>query len=231
VKLNSARNSYVPALLDKRLWFPDPELAADSGSWNGLVAIGGDLSVPRLLLAYRSGIFPWTINPITWWSPHPRAILEPDALHISRSLARVVRKGVFQITRDKAFAAVMESCAAPVPGREETWISREFILAYTELHRRGHAHSLECWQGGQLVGGIYGVSIGAFFAGESMFHRASNASKVALVHLSRHLRERGFTLFDVQIATPITATLGAMNIPRAEYLKRVHEAVKQDCLF
>jgi leucyl/phenylalanyl-tRNA---protein transferase len=231
VKLYNARSAYVPALLDKRLWFPDPDLAADSGSWNGLVAIGGDLSVPRLLLAYRSGIFPWTVNPITWWSPNPRAILEPDDLHVSRSLSRVLRKGVFQITKDQAFTAVMEGCAAPVPGREETWISREFVAAYTELHRRGHAHSFECWQEGQLAGGIYGVSIGGLFAGESMFHRVSNASKVALLHLSEHLQERGFTLFDVQMATPITATLGARNIPRGEYLKRVREAVSKDCQF
>lgn len=125
----------------------------------------------------------------------------------------------------------MEGCAAPAPGREETWISRDFIAAYAELHRQGHAHSFECWQNGQLVGGIYGVSTGGLFAGESMFHRVSNASKVALFHLAQHLQERGFTLFDVQMVTPVTAQLGARNIPRAEYLERVHDAVRRDCSF
>jgi leucyl/phenylalanyl-tRNA--protein transferase len=197
----------------------------------GLVAIGGDLSVPRLLQAYRSGIFPWTANPVTWWSPDPRAIFELNGFHVSRSLCRVLRQQVFQVTRDKAFRQVMEGCAASAPGRGTTWITPEFLTGYTQLHERGYAHSLECWQDNELVGGIYGVAIGGFFAGESMFHRASNASKVALFYLLQHLRERGFALFDIQMLTPITAQLGGTTIPRKEYLRRLPEAVEKNCSF
>jgi leucyl/phenylalanyl-tRNA---protein transferase len=210
-------------LLDHRLRFPSPQMA----DAEGLVAVGGDLSVSRLLLAYRSGIFPWTVDPITWWSPNPRAIFELDGLHVSRSLGRVLRKGAFQITVDRAFQRVMKGCAAPAPGRRNTWISREFIAAYTQLHEQGHAHSLECWQAGRLVGGIYGVTVGGLFAGESMFHRVSNASKVALCHLIAHLRRRGFVLFDIQMLTPVTAQLGGVTIPREEYLQRLSHALNQ----
>ena len=189
--------------------FPSPRLA----DAEGLVAVGGDLSVPRLLLAYRSGIFPWTVEPITWWSPDPRAIFELDGFHVSRSLAKVIRQGVFRITMDRAFRRVMQGCAAPAPGRRSTWITPEFIAAYTQLHEQGHAHSLECWQGRRLAGGVYGVAMGGLFAGESMFHRVSNASKVALFHLIEHLRRQGFVLFDIQMLTPITAQLGGVTIP------------------
>lgn len=209
-------------LLDHRLHFPDPRRA----SAEGLVAIGGDLSVPRLLLAYRSGIFPWTVKPITWWSPDPRAILELDQFHVPRSLAKFMRKKPFEITADRAFRRVMQGCAEAAPGREQTWVTPEFLDAYTRLHKQGHAHSVECWQAGELVGGIYGVSIGGFFAGESMFHRASNASKVALWHLVERLRERGFALFDIQMVTPATSKLGAVEIPRSEYLRRLQRAVE-----
>ncbi len=214
-------------LTGSSLTFPDPATATDEG----LVAIGGDLSEPRLLNAYRCGLFPWTISPITWWSPDPRAILELDQFHASRSLARTIRQGWFEITRDRAFRRVMEGCAESAPGRRHTWISPEFIEAYSALHEKGHAHSLECWQNGELVGGIYGVAIGGFFAGESMFHRASNASKIALYHLVQHLRERGFALFDIQTLTPITRQLGATTIPRQEYLKRLSSALKLGCTF
>ena len=214
-------------ILDNRLRFPEPQ----SANGEGLVAIGGDLSVPRLLLAYRSGIFPWTAAPITWWSPDPRAILELNRLHVSRSLAKVLRKGEFQITHDQAFREVMNGCAAPGPGRRSSWIAREFIEAYTQLHQQGHAHSLECWKAGQLVGGIYGVALGGFFAGESMFHRISNASKAALFYLTEHLRRRGFSLFDIQVLTPITAQLGGTNIPRGQYLTRLAQAVQSQCSF
>src|SRR5215472_7981827 len=135
-------------VLDADLWFPDPRRALP----DGLVAIGGDLSVPRLLLAYRTGIFPWTVKPLTWWSPDPRGIFDLEAFHLPRSLARTIRKGAFRITVDCAFREVMEGCAAPAPGRRTTWISSEFMDAYTRLHREGHAHSLECWQEGRLVG-------------------------------------------------------------------------------
>lgn len=217
----------LPALLTQRLRFPDPRLA----DAEGLVAVGGDLSVPRLLLAYRSGIFPWTANPVTWWSPDPRGIFELDRFHVSRSLARVLRQERFRVTRDQAFRQVMEGCAEPAPGRESTWISPEFLEAYTRLHAEGHAHSLECWQGEELVGGLYGVAIGGFFAGESMFHRAADASKAALFHLVEHLRRREFLLFDVQMLTPITRQLGAVNISRAEYLKRLARATEANTAF
>src|SRR5664279_5288913 len=215
------------AILDYRLHFPSPE-RADA---EGLVAIGGDLSVPRLLLAYRSGIFPWTVDPITWWSPEPRAVFELGGFHVSRSLTRVIRKGVFSITVDRAFGRVMQGCAAPAPGRRSTWISPEFFEAYTQLHQLGHAHSLECWQGRRLVGGIYGVTIGGLFAGESMFHRVSDASKVALFHMIEHLRRRGFVLFDIQLLTSITAQLGGITLPRAEYISRLAQAVTQPVAF
>jgi leucyl/phenylalanyl-tRNA---protein transferase len=217
----------MPVLLDQRLAFP----SALRASAEGLVAIGGDLSVPRLLLAYRSGIFPWTDKPITWWSPDPRAIFELDQFHVSHSLAKIIRQGVFQITIDRAFREVMKGCAAPGPGRRTTWITREFLKAYTQLHEQNHAHSLECWQDGELVGGIYGVAIGGLFAGESMFHRASNASKIALYHLIEHLRQRQFNLFDIQMLTAITASLGAIQIPRAEYLQRLAYALQKPCSF
>jgi leucyl/phenylalanyl-tRNA--protein transferase len=215
------------ALLDHRLHFPDPN-QADSG---GLVAIGGDLSVGRLLLAYRSGVFPWTVRPLTWWSPDPRAIFELNGFHNSRSLRRILRHQEFQITRDQAFREVMEGCAAPAPGRRTTWITTEFLSAYTRLNRQGHAHSLECWQKGKLVGGIYGVAVGGFFAGESMFHKVSNASKVALFHLLEHLQTRGFELFDIQMLTPITARLGGIAISRKDYLSRLAGAIARPCCF
>jgi leucyl/phenylalanyl-tRNA---protein transferase len=215
------------ALLDQRLRFPNPRLA----DAEGLVAVGGDLSVKRLLLAYRSGLFPWTVEPVSWWSPDPRAVFELDGFHVSRSLAKVIRKGVFEITMDRAFRRVMQGCAAPARGRRSTWISPEFIEAYTELHEQGHAHSLECWLNGKLAGGIYGVAAGGLFAGESMFHRASNASKVALFHLIERLRRQGFALFDIQMLTPATEQLGAVAIPREDYLRRLADAVHKTCVF
>lgn len=217
----------MPAILDQRLRFPDPR----SADGEGLVAIGGDLSVDRLRLAYRSGIFPWTVNPITWWSPDPRGIFDLEEFHVPHSLAKFMRRQPFEITRDHAFRQVMQGCAAPAPGRGGIWITPEFIEAYTHLHEQGDAHSVECWRGGELVGGIYGVSLGGFFAGESMFHRATNASKVALCHLVEHLRARGFMLFDIQMITPATRQLGAAEIPREEYLKRLKTAVQMDCTF
>jgi leucyl/phenylalanyl-tRNA--protein transferase len=207
--------------------FPDPNLS----DAQGLVAIGGDLGTERLLAAYRQGIFPWTVHPITWWSPDPRAIFELDRFHVPQSLARVIRQGRFEVTMDRSFRATMEGCATPAPGRGGVWITEEFIEAYTRLHQQGHAHSIECRLEGELVGGIYGVSIGGFFAGESMFHRVNNASKVALHHLVQHLRERGFALFDIQMVTPATKPLGAIEIPRREYLQRLSAAVKMKCSF
>jgi leucyl/phenylalanyl-tRNA--protein transferase len=215
------------AILNRALHFPDPRLA----NAKGLVAIGGDLSADRLLLAYRTGVFPWTIAPISWWSPDPRAILEFRQLHVPDSLKKILRKEVFQITLDRAFPQVIQNCAARAPGRVDTWITPEFIEAYTRLHQLGYAHSLECWQSGELAGGIYGVAIGGFFAGESMFHRASNASKVALYHLVEHLRKRKFCLLDIQMLTPVTRQMGGATIPRDHYLERLAQALETDCKF
>ena len=209
----------LPVLLQPGLVvdFPDPR-AADA---EGLVAVGGDLSVPRLLRAYEQGIFPWfnEDNPELWWSPDPRAVLLPENLHVSRSMARCLRRGQFEITWDHAFAEVMRCCAT---GREDgTWIVPSMIAAYTELHRAGHAHSLEVWDGRRLVGGIYGVHRGGLFAGESMFHRATNASKVALIELVRRLARVGIELIDVQLMTDHLASMGAVEWRREEYLRRI----------
>lgn len=217
----------APAVLGKSLQFPQPEQA----DHEGLLAVGGDLSAERLLAAYRQGVFPWTINPITWWSPDPRGIIELENFHIPESLAKIIRQQPFKVTRDQAFRKVMQACAAPGPQRPNTWITKEFIEAYTRLHQQGHAHSVECWANGELVGGVYGVVIGGLFAGESMFHLADNASKVALCHLVQHLRERQFLLFDIQMVTAATRPLGAQSIPRAEYLQRLAQAVARHCLF
>jgi leucyl/phenylalanyl-tRNA---protein transferase len=215
----------MPAILDQRLHFPDPRTA----DGRGLVAIGGDLSVERLRLAYRSGIFPWTVNPISWWSPDPRGIFELDQIHVSHSLAKFIRKQPFEITHDRAFRQVTQACADPE--RKGGWITAEFIEAYTQLHEQGDAHSVECWRGGELVGGIYGVSLNGLFAGESMFHRATNASKVALCHLVERLRTRGFVLFDIQMITPATRQLGAREIVREEYLQRLAAALQVEAIF
>jgi leucyl/phenylalanyl-tRNA--protein transferase len=220
--------SSIPAILTQRLWFPDPRLALKHDD-DGLLAVLGDLSVDRLLLAYRSGIFPWSVDPITWWSPDPRGIIEMTHFHTPRSLVRTLRKNVFEVTRNKAFRQVMNGCAKQ--DRSGTWIGLEFIEAYMRLHEAGHAHSVECWQNGELVGGIYGVTVGGLFAGESMFHSVSDASKVALHHLVQHLLQREFALFDIQMVTPITRQLGAVEISREEYLKRLAGAVKLRCVF
>jgi len=218
------RKPTQPARLGKTIEFPDPKQAGAEG----LVAVGGDLSVERVLAAYRQGIFPWTANPITWWSPDPRGIIELDRFHVPESLAKVIRKQPFEVTMDKAFGQVIQACAAPGPKRRDSWITNEFIEAYTKLHQLGHAHSVECWQEGKLAGGVYGVAIGGLFAGESMFHRVTNASKVALHHLVQHLQKRRFALFDIQVVTPATAPLGAKTISRHEYLQRLAVAVAQD---
>src|SRR5476651_2419900 len=209
------------------LSFPDHRAA----NREGLLALGGDLSVPRLLLAYRSGIFPWTDEPLTWWSPDPRAIFEIESFRPPKRLEAKLHRKPFELTIDRDFRAVMQACAQPAPGRESTWISRRFIEAYVELHRQGHAHSVEAWQKGRLVGGIYGVSIHGFFAGESMFHRVTDASKIALCHLMDHLRARNFSLFDTQVLSPLTARLGAIEIRRREYLERLAAALNNPTRF
>ncbi len=207
--------------------FPDPENADD----DGLLAVGGDLRPETLLKAYRSGIFPWTVKPISWWSPDPRAIFDIAGFRLSTRMQRLFRSGRFSFTLDRCFTRVMEECAAPAPGRESTWVSPEFITAYTRLHKMGYAHSAEVWLAGQLAGGIYGVAIGGFFAGESMFHTASNASTMALAFLMEHLKKRGFELFDSQVISPHTASLGAIEIRRKDYLRRLGTALGKSCSF
>ena len=200
--------------------FPDPA----PFDREGLVAIGGDLRVARLIAAYSSGIFPWYAEGYVpmWWSPDPRALLDPVHLHVSRSLRRVLNRGRFQLTWNRCFERVMNEC-----GRrraEGSWIIPEMVEAYVRLHRRGHAHSLEVWDGPELVGGTYGVQVGGLFAAESMFHRRTDASKVALVALVRSLFAAGVELFDAQFATAHLVTLGAFEVPRTEYLRRLRVA-------
>jgi leucyl/phenylalanyl-tRNA--protein transferase len=204
--------------------FPDPR-GADG---EGLVAVGGDLCVERLLLAYDSGIFPWFSeeNPELWWSPDPRAVLFPENLHISRSMSRWLLTHEFTVTWNRAFPEVMQGCAEE--RCDGTWILPEMIESYTELNRQHHAHSLEVWSGADLVGGIYGVHRGGLFAGESMFHRVDNVSKFALIKLVQTLHTLGVELIDVQLMTPHLASMGAVEIPREHYLELVHHLRKKD---
>ncbi len=210
--------------LTDALIFPPPVLAED-----GLLAVGGDLSEDRLLLAYRTGIFPWYSEeePILWWSPDPRLILIPDEFHASRRLDRLVRQGVFSVTFDTAFDRVIEACGqAPRPGQDGTWITPEMREAYIGLHESGYAHSVECWQGEALAGGLYGVSLGRCFFGESMFSTMPNASKVALAALVRRLRSWSFDLIDCQVYTPHLCSLGAREIPREAFLEWLDASVQ-----
>jgi leucyl/phenylalanyl-tRNA--protein transferase len=212
------------------IYFPDPRYTTRQG----IVAAGTEFAPPVLLDAYRHGIFPWPMeryDPVLWWCPNPRAILPLDGFLASRRLLRRIRCREFQVTSDRAFREVMQGCTSG-PGREEgTWIIPEMIDAYTHLHELGHAHSVEVWRAGHLVGGTYGVTIGGLFAAESMFHRARDASKVALYSLVQHLNTRGYQLLDVQQWTPHTGTLGVIEIPRSEYLKRLAKAVDLDVTF
>jgi len=200
---------------------------------SGLVAVGGDLRPEWLLRAYAAGVFPWYSEgePVQWWSPDPRAVFELDGLHVARRLRRTLRSGRFQFTVNRDFPAVIRGCAAPRRGEETlapgeaTWITPEMIEAYEELHRRGHAHSVEVWYGAELGGGLYGVALGGLFAAESMFTRVRDASKAAVVHLVERLRERGFALLDTQMLTAHTARLGAIEIPRPAYLRRLERAL------
>ena len=197
--------------------FPDVELAMQEP--DGLLAVGGALTTEWLLQAYRHGIFPWygPGQPILWWAPDPRLVLYPDQLHVSRSLARVIRKGRYSVTLDTAFNEVITACAAPRPGQSGTWITPEMHEAYVRFHHQGHAHSAECWYQDELVGGLYGVAIGGIFFGESMFARATDASKVAFVALVRQLGRWEFGLIDCQVHTDHLVSLGAKAIPRPAF--------------
>ena len=214
--------------LDNKAPFPPVERALARP--NGLLAAGADLSAARLLDAYRRGIFPWYSDgePILWWSPDPRMVLFTDELKVSRSLAKSVRNKGFEVRFDTAFGAVLQACADPRNGQSGTWITGEMRAAYLGLHRLGHAHSAETWRDGMLLGGLYGVSIGRMFFGESMFARATDASKVALVVLVRELRGRGGSMIDCQMDTRHLASLGARPIRRAEFLRKVEALVNYD---
>jgi leucyl/phenylalanyl-tRNA---protein transferase len=207
--------------------FPPPELAED----DGLLAVGGNLSTDRLVLAYSMGIFPWYSDgdPILWWSPDPRLILIPEELKISRSLRQTIKKGVYNITIDRAFEQVIRECSAINRKHEDgTWITDEMIEAYVRLHKAGYAHSVEAWAGEygeELAGGLYGVVLGRAFFGESMFARKSDASKVAFALLAGQLAEKGFELIDCQVTTAHLKRFGAREVPRSEFLERLKKAV------
>ena len=212
--------------LSSNLSFPPPHLAIAEG----LLAVGGDLSVERLVLAYSQGIFPWYAedDPILWWAPDPRLVLYPTELHVSRSLHRVLRQQSFVVTLDQAFGKVIRACAGNRgPDHPGTWIVPEMIAAYEALHATGLAHSVEVWQGDTLAGGLYGVSLGGVFFGESMFTRVSNASKVALVRLVEGLRQADFRLIDCQVTTAHLMRLGAREISRTRFMKELQSALKR----
>jgi leucyl/phenylalanyl-tRNA--protein transferase len=216
-------------LLSDDLIFPPAQLASDEG----LLAVGGDLSQERLQLAYRMGIFPWYSEnePIMWWSPNPRLVLYPSELKISKSLAKTVKKGLFKVTMDQAFEAVIKACAhGRTPMQEGTWIVNDMISAYCHLHKSGLAHSVEAWQDGRLAGGLYGVSLGKCFFGESMFTRISNASKVAFVALVEHLKALNFNLIDCQVTTPHLLHFGAREISRTRFLSELKKSLKSPTL-
>ena len=205
--------------------FPPPDYADPSG----LIAVGGDLSSERLLEAYRVGIFPWYSDdqPILWWSPDPRFVLEPDEFKISRSLNRTLKRNIFQVTFDRVFEDVIAACSTvPREGQRGTWITPEMRDAYIELHGLGYAHSVETWFAGNLVGGLYGVSLGKAFFGESMFHKKADASKVALATLAEKLKSWGFHFIDSQMTTEHMMRLGAREMPRRIFLKRLQSALR-----
>jgi leucyl/phenylalanyl-tRNA---protein transferase len=194
---------------------------------NGLLAAGGDLSSSRLLEAYRHGIFPWFSagEPVLWWSPDPRMVLFPNEFKVSHSLHKTLQKKGYEVRTDSAFEQVMRSCAAPREGANGTWIHEEMIAAYCELHRLGYAHSVETWMENKLVGGLYGMSIGRMFYGESMFSFKTDASKIALAHLSAQLARWNFGMIDCQMNTPHLSSLGAREIPRTEFIARLQDLI------
>lgn len=197
--------------------FPDPR----NGPKDEPIAIGLELSPELTLKGYRKGLFAWSANPVTWWSPDPRAIIPLDSLYVSKRLARKIKAHPFSVTLDMAFSQVVEQCARPRHRGDGVWITQEFRDAFAKLHALGYAHSVECWQRENLVGGIFGVAVNGFFSAESMFHTATDASKIALFYLIEHLRDAGFQLFDIQMLTPHTESMGAIEMSRDAYLERL----------
>lgn len=224
----------APYLLDKnhKTLFPDVELALSEP--DGLLAVGGDLTIERLVTAYQQGIFPWYSEgqPILWWSPDPRMILKPNEIKISRSLGKTIRKQKFTITIDQDFENVIRSCSMPRfekgQSHDETWILDDMISAYINLHQAGYAHSVECWQDDKLVGGLYGIAIGKVFFGESMFSNISDASKTAFVFLSKQLKQWDFKLIDCQVYTSHLESLGAKLIPRKQFIALLQQFASND---
>lgn len=211
--------------LNEEIFFPPPYLANP----DGILAVGGDLRKERLILAYEMGIFPWFSpgEPIIWWSPDPRFVMYPDDLYVSKSMRPYLNGKRFLITYDQAFGAVMRECQKmPRKGQDGTWITEEMIRAYTALYDAGLAHSVEVWKEDELVGGLYGVSMGKAFFGESMFSKESNASKTAFISLIRKLKARGFDLIDCQVHTPHLESLGAQEIPRALFLEQLTHSLE-----
>jgi leucyl/phenylalanyl-tRNA--protein transferase len=206
---------------------PFPPVATALREPNGLLAAGADLSETRLIDAYSKGIFPWFSEgqPLLWWSPDPRMVLFPPELRISRSLAKRLRRRDYEIRTDTCFETVMRACAAPRAGQDGTWITTDMIAAYSALNRRGIAHSVETWVDGELAGGLYGIALGRMFYGESMFARATDASKLALAHLARQLQRLGFGMIDCQMKTAHLASFGAREIPRSEFMLKLQELV------
>ena len=202
--------------------FPDPRKALPDAP----LAIGGELTPELLIEAYAQGIFPWyndDDDPVLWWSPDPRAVLLPGKMHISKRLARRLRRNEFRFTANKAFKQVIEACAAPRPYSSGTWITPDMQRAYNELHEQGHAHSIEAWQAGQLAGGLYGVAANNYFSAESMFTNITDAGKAALAHLVNKIAPNKYTLIDCQIPNPHLASLGAIEMPRDEFLKLISQ--------
>lgn len=207
----------LPWIDPDHLWFPPPEQALDDP--DGLLAVGGDLSPERLILAYSNGIFPWFSEeqPILWWSPNPRCVLFPDEIHVSRSLRRTLNRQLFRVTADRNFRQVIRLCA--ITRDEGTWITDDMEASYTRLHDMGIAHSIEAWNAeDELVGGMYGVALGRCFFGESMFSLETNASKVVMVHLANQLRQWGFVLIDCQVESDHLLRMGARTVPRRHFL-------------
>ncbi|MBN3561328.1 leucyl/phenylalanyl-tRNA--protein transferase [Aliamphritea spongicola] len=209
--------------------FPPIEEALEEP--NGLLAAGADLSPERLLSAYRQGIFPWFADdePILWWSPNPRCVMRPEAIHLSKSLRKRIRREGFDVSFDNDFAAVIKACAEPRPGQPETWITEDIQQAYINLHRLGHAHSVEVREDGQLVGGLYGIAIGKLFFGESMFSRRTDASKIAYVFFAKQLQKWGYALIDCQVYNDHLASLGAEVIPRTEFKQYLDRYLDMPC--
>ncbi|WP_371372250.1 leucyl/phenylalanyl-tRNA--protein transferase [Thalassotalea aquiviva] len=215
------------SLNDKDLAFPHPEHALQEP--NGLLAIGGDLSSARLIRAYRQGIFPWYSDhdPILWWSPDPRAIIYCQQIRVNKTLKKFVKKSPYHITINQAFEQVINNCSDAPFRNDDTWILPEMLNAYLELHKLGIAHSIEVWEQGHLVGGLYGVAINGAFSGESMFYRKPNASKIALLALCQHLQTINIELIDCQLQNPFLQSMGAIEISRADYLKHLNKLVQQ----